>query len=295
MRKSWVLAVLFCNFSDAGYLFCDFSSRWTSSTVLAGSKKPFYHKSRHVLIERITRGTYKLGAIEWDSAKEFVKNLLVIDPEERMDAATALKHHWIVNVENAPKDLPSADLVTKIEDSLSNYCHVPELNKLALRIIAHRSTQSEIGDLCKIFEEFDTEPDVSSDQEFQRQTSLAYLTFFSQGMLSMQEFQAALRNLNCSKEALEGIFQSLDLNQNGHVNWTEFLAGTIESRGEIEDDRLAEAFDRLDEDQSGFITREDLIKCLGEDYKTDADAIIKSADKNNDRKISFVSSQRSSV
>ena len=34
--------------------------------------------------------------------------------------------------------------------------------------------------------------------------------------------------------------------------YTEFLAATIEACGRIEDDRLAEAFDRLDSDDTGY-------------------------------------------
>ena len=36
--------------------------------------------------------------------------------------------------------------------------------------------------------------------------------------------------------------------------YTEFLAATIEACGKIEDDRLAEAFDRLDCDDTGYST-----------------------------------------
>jgi hypothetical protein len=36
------------------------------------------------------------------------------------------------------------------------------------------------------------------------------------------------------------------------IMYTEFLAATIEACGRIEDDRLAEAFDRLDCDDTGY-------------------------------------------
>jgi calcium-dependent protein kinase len=41
-------------------------------------------------------------------------------------------------------------------------------------------------------------------------------------------------------------------NQNGLINYTEFLAATIEAQGYIEEDRIAEAFDRLDTDEVGY-------------------------------------------
>jgi Ca2+-binding EF-hand superfamily protein len=34
--------------------------------------------------------------------------------------------------------------------------------------------------------------------------------------------------------------------------YTEFLAATIELHGQIEEDRIAEAFDRLDSDNTGY-------------------------------------------
>jgi calcium-dependent protein kinase len=89
---------------------------------------------------------------------------------------------------------------------------------------------------------------------------------------------------------LEGIFDSLDVNQNGHINWTEFLAGTIEARGHIEEEHIAEAFDKLDSDKSGFISPKDLLEFLGKDCSKEADEIVRSADKNRDGKISYVSS-----
>lgn len=44
------------------------------------------------------------------------------------------------------------------------------------------------------------------------------------------------------------------------IMYTEFLAATIEACGRIEDDRLAEAFDRLDCDDTGY-SKLDSINC----------------------------------
>jgi hypothetical protein len=43
-----------------------------------------------------------------------------------------------------------------------------------------------------------------------------------------------------------------DFNENGHIMYTDFIAATIEAHGHIEEDRIAEAFDRLDNDETGF-------------------------------------------
>jgi Ca2+-binding EF-hand superfamily protein len=43
-----------------------------------------------------------------------------------------------------------------------------------------------------------------------------------------------------------------DINGNNQINYTEFLAATLETQGMIEERRLAEAFDLMDSDDSGY-------------------------------------------
>merc|ERR1712087_1009691 len=60
------------------------------------------------------------------------------------------------------------------------------------------------------------------------------------------------------------------------------------SSGAIEEERIAEAFDRMDTDSSGFISPENLRQLLGDKYtEEDIDNIMKNADENKDGKISF--------
>jgi len=69
---------------------------------------------------------------------------------------------------------------------------------------------------------------------------------------------------------------------------TEFLAATIEAQGAISEERLAEAFDRIDSDDSGFISAENLRAMLGHDFpQEEIDSIIKEADLTSDNKISY--------
>jgi len=94
--------------------------------------------------------------------------------------------------------------------------------------------------------------------------------------------------MNYSDETLREIFSSIDVNRNGRIQYTEFLAATIEAHGRIEEDRIAEAFDRLDSDDTGYISKENLREVLGTDGTPALiDALIREADKNNDGKISY--------
>ena len=56
---------------------------------------------------------------------------------------------------------------------------------------------------------------------------------------------------NCWQDSQMIYFSySQDVDKNGKINWTEFLAATIEVHGDIEEHKLAETFDRIDADNT---------------------------------------------
>lgn len=74
----------------------------------------------------------------------------------------------------------------------------------------------------------------------------------------------------------------------GRIRYTEFLAATIEAQGAISEERLAEAFDRIDSDDSGYIDAANLAEMLGHDFpKEEIDSIIQEADLTKDNRISY--------
>lgn len=72
------------------------------------------------------------------------------------------------------------------------------------------------------------------------------------------------------------------------IRYTEFLAATIEAQGAISEARLAEAFDRMDTDDCGFISAKNLSEMLGKDFpQVEIEAIIKEAATDSNGKISY--------
>ena len=70
--------------------------------------------------------------------------------------------------------------------------------------------------------------------------------------------------------------------------YTEFLAAALAAQSNIEEERIAEAFDRLDADDSGYISRQNLREFLGGDNSySDVESIIRKADVDKDGKISW--------
>ena len=134
-------------------------------------------------------------------------------------------------------------------------------------VIAHRSTSEEIGFLRRAFQKYDLE---------------------KKGVISKSEFKESLCGYGYSDHELELMFQGCDIDGTGLIRYTEFLASTIEAHGAINEEKIAEAFDRLDADDSGFISPNDLREILGSDFPTtDIDAIIDEVDITRSGKVSY--------
>jgi calcium-dependent protein kinase len=238
------------------------------SFMLLSSVKPFHHKNRSRLVDKIMRAEYSFEGIVWemisDDAKDFVANLLVLDPKKRMTAAMALEHPWFHHKFNLEDRRPSEEIMDGVAHNLLKYKYTSELKKVALNVIAHKSSTEEIVELRKAFDQYDSTND---------------------GIIAYDEFKSALASSHLKEEDFRTIFESVDVNHNGVINYTEFLAATLEVKGYIEEERIAEAFERMDTDHDGYITRENLARLLGEGYTPQrADALIKEADTNKDGK-----------
>lgn len=238
-----------------------------------GQTKPFEGRTPKEVVAKVLQGEFSFEGEVWerisDQAKDFIRRMLVVEPTERPTAAEALEHEWIVlhHRERSMDSRPSASFKKQIQEHIVEYADMGEFRKLALNVVAKKSTSKEIIALRKVFEEFDVEND---------------------GTITLQEFTTALSSSDYSEEEIKAIFQKVDVNKNDVINYTEFLAATLETQGAIEEYRLAEAFDAIDSDDSGYISRENLRTILGDrsDEKF-IDQLIAEADFRRDGRISY--------
>ena len=163
----------------------------------------------------------------------------------------------------------AAHNMLRIQASIHAFAQYNMLKKLALMIIAYKSTSSEIGFLRHMFQ--------------------TYFDVYQNGQICLEEFATALQPFfNYTPDEVEALFQGMDVDGSGIVHYTEFLAATIESHGSISEDRLADAFDRMDCDDSGYITLENLRDFLGDDVPLEyLETIVKEADILKDKRINY--------
>lgn len=98
-----------------------------------------------------------------------------------------------------------------------------------------------------------------------------------------------MSTLSISKEDLLKIFKSIDVNKNGYVEYSEFLAAGLDFILINEDKNIEMVFDFLDSDKDGFVKSSDLAKLFKGDFgkmAIDANSIMNELQCKPDDKIS---------
>eukprot|EP00752_Nemacystus_decipiens_P008847 g7895.t1 len=247
---------------------CDMWSIGVIAYLLLCGYPPFGGNSTAELKEQIQHGTYQFHHDAWSSisgkAKNFIKRLLVRNPQERMSAAEAQHHPWLNNHDpnGGGQKLSKGAL-----SNLVNFRNTNALKKLALELVARSLDNEQIRNLEKDFAKMDKD---------------------GSGTISLEEFDTVLSaQANLSKADIKALFASVDVDNGKELNFNEFLAATLERR-QLDERRLKLAFDRLDFDHSGTIDATDLRNIVGSDLGQDEiDEIFKQFDLNSDGEIDF--------
>jgi calcium-dependent protein kinase len=241
--------------------------------LLLCNEKPFRGK-RSEMLSKIKHCDYNFKSPGWynisKEAKRFVATLLTKDPNKRLSAEEALQHPWLKkkDFESVSAKELNERLMLNVKDNILSYAQTSELKKIAAVLVAHKSSVDEILEMRRAFAKFDTEKD---------------------GVITIEEFKAAMSESDeYSDQEVNAMFDNIDVNKNGKIMYTEFVAATLELQGRVEEKRLAEAFDHIDYDDSGYISKENLKRLLGESGTPERiEKLIESADTDGDGKISF--------
>jgi calcium-dependent protein kinase len=219
-------------------------------------------------------GTFEFRSPEWDSisqgAKNLVTQMLTVDPALRPCANVLLANPWLKFKGEPSNPAPiSADYVNRLQ----NFQAMAKFKKVALTAIAQQMPDEKIQALQDTFRALDQDGD---------------------GTLSAEEVRSALVKQGLAvPQALDTILRRVDCNGSGGVDYTEWLAATIDQKLYMERDVLWAAFRSFDLDGDGRITREELDKVLNGDQvqKTlganKIDQMIRQFDTNGDGIIDF--------
>ncbi|CAK9082900.1 Calcium-dependent protein kinase 12 (OsCDPK12) (OsCPK12) [Durusdinium trenchii] len=118
-----------------------------------------------------------------------------------------------------------------------------KLKKAALNVIATQLTDDAIKDLKELFMAMDDNND---------------------GTLSVAELKEGLTKAGVAVPAdLAAMMERIDTDGSGVIDYSEFMAATLDKRQWVAEDACWRAFKTFDQDGSGHIDKEELMKLLG--------------------------------
>lgn len=87
------------------------------------------------------------------------------------------------------------------------------------------------------------------------------------GTLKISEIKNAFKDLMLTEEQISQVFNEIDLNHDGEINYTEFMTVTMDRRQAMTESNLKFAFHHFDVTNTGFITEDNLIECFKREGK----------------------------
>ena len=247
---------------------CDIWSAGVILYILLSGDPPFNGPSDLAIYKKIAEMKFDFPENKWsrisDEAKDLIKHMIAPE-DKRYSAREVMEHPWM-KVTSENKTYLNFD-----PSFLVDYARSNPFKKMTLLFIASRLDESEIDSLKKTFEAFNLQKD---------------------GQISYEELKKGLKELNCQKitdEELCELFKSIDVDKNGKIDYTEFLAATLQKKMYLKEERLYEAFCNFDLDGCGKITKEELMNVLKSDpsQENEIENIIKSIDKNGEGSINY--------
>jgi len=242
--------------------------------VLLCGYPPFWGDTDKKVLQKVSKGSFSFNRDDWknvsEDAKTLIRNLLKYSPKERITAEQALNDEWVR--EHAPR-ATNVSIGTGLVDNLRGFRSQNKLKKAALHVIASQMSDAQIKDLRETFIAMDVNGD---------------------GLLTVKELEEGMQKAGMTEipPELDAIIKEVDSNGSGTIDYTEFLAATLDRKNYIAEDVCWAAFRVFDKDGSGTISREELAQVLSDGEvaavaQTDVNELLEEVDKNGDGEIDF--------
>merc|ERR1719291_1494862 len=236
---------------------------------------PFFGETDAEVLSKVRLGNFSFNAADWknvsEGAKDLIRMLLKMNPRDRYTAEQALNHEWIKN--KAPQ-AQAVSLQSNFVDNLRGFRSQNKLKKAALHVIAGQLDDSQIKALRETFMALDGNGD---------------------GLLTAAEMKEGLTKAGLSEipADLQNILESVDSDGSGVIDYTEFLAATLDKRSYLKEDVCWSAFRLFDKNGDGKISGDELREVLNNDEVQDMAGakamaeLLKEVDNNGDGFIDF--------
>ena len=229
---------------------CDTWSVGVLLYMILTKKAPFNGNNDDKIEEKIEKGSYdnkNKQLMEYSpEVRDLLNKLLEVDVEKRYSAKQALNHVWFKNYGGRAlfNNFNKEELI-KVINNLFKFKGINKLQELVLAFLVHNSPSTEETLLIlKIFRYFNTS---------------GYCK------LLKEELIEGLYKYKSHEEVdsmVEELFQMLDLNNNGYIEYEEFLRACIDRDKLFSKENLKYAFKFIDDDKSNGIDTKKIINAF---------------------------------
>jgi len=255
---------------------CDVWSCGVIAYIVLSGVPPFNGHSDEEIYDRIMEGRYNFDGDEWsdisDEAIDFICNLLTYEEKDRPDASEALTHKWLDAAKMEAHDNYSSKEAISSLSNLASFSAQQKLKQATYTfIVSQLLTKDEKEGVDAIFRAMDVDCDGKLSRD---EIKLSWNEHFGQAL---------------GKEELETIFQQVDSDESGEIDYSEFVMATMNARNLVSEKRLEAAFRAFDKDGNGQISPEEVRQILGGgvlDEKAVA-KIIAQVDADGDGQVNF--------
>lgn len=252
---------------------CDIWSCGVILYVFLFGVPPFNGKSDDEIFEKIKKGVYRFpdnGQKVSDDAKKLIVRMLIKNPDQRPSADVLLKDPWFEKMREKVVELESNVLVM---NNLKNFNSKFEFQKaILLYFVNFFDIREEKTKLYKVFKSLDKDGDGQIDKQ---ELIMAY-SKLSKGFNVEEE-------VNC-------IFDKIDVNHTGSIDFSEFLLATVDYKKGIHEKELRQIFSIIDKDKSGTLEKCEIAEFFnlgGPEHEAELNALVDEADANKDGIISL--------
>ncbi len=256
---------------------CDIWACGVILYILLAGYPPFNGNTDKEVYNQITNIKLDFEKERWKNiskyAKELIKNMLT-PAKNRFTAKQVLSSKWL---EVKLKDDIDENISTALDyRRINKYKTYNKLKKAILTFIASRLSSEESAQIRNIFYNIDEDKN-------------GYISYedFRKYLVNEYDIDDVIEN----EEELQKGFESVDIDHNNQIDYTEFIAANLDEKIFLKTEKLKEAFRIFDINDNGAIKRDDIIRVMKLENVSNkneiADKIIEENDFDKDGKINF--------
>uniref|UniRef100_A0A0G4FPT8 non-specific serine/threonine protein kinase n=1 Tax=Chromera velia CCMP2878 TaxID=1169474 RepID=A0A0G4FPT8_9ALVE len=249
---------------------CDLWSAGVILHILLCGYPPFTGAGNKEILEKVRKGKLEMNPKYWGpsrvspEARKLVEGLLTKDPAKRVTASQALSYPWVNMGEAAQPMVSFSAHRAAAEGTVKNFLAFHQQNalkKVAITSIAYQLRSTDIGQLHEFFQTLDKDGD---------------------GCLTFQEIHEGLNKFQVRLPSnLMDVVEALDTDLSGQIDYTEFIAASLDERVYQSETACRAAFQAFDRNGDGQITKEELKQVLATMKGGDASTAASSCSKKS--------------